>query len=151
MVRYRGVFLRAALTRRAARAEPDDAAGVRAVEQLHHYTVAHMFDCGQGGAADRAQEVLMAGDLDTAVALHRAQGLMDARPGATLEDLRELLRMVVIVMALREFTPFARPMGDRGRPLDIAPDPYLPRPALVRARIPGPRRPRPEELRLRRR
>lgn len=91
-------------------------------------------------------------DMETAVALNRAQGLMDSRPDATIDDLRELLRLVVIVMALRDFTPFARPMGERGRALDIEPDPYLPRPALQRPRldVPRPRRPRPEEFRLRR-
>ncbi|ALE77654.1 hypothetical protein WY02_03420 [Pseudonocardia sp. AL041005-10] len=91
-------------------------------------------------------------DIDTAVALNRAQALLYARPHTTIDDLRELLRLTVIVMALRPFTPFARPMGDRGRPLDIAPDPYLPRPALQRRRIrvPAPRVPRPDEMRLRR-
>lgn len=94
------------------------------------------------------------GDIDTAVALNRAQAVLDARSDATIDDLRELLRLTSIVMALRPFTPFARPMGDRGRALDLEPDPYLSRPALQRrnpVRVPAPRLPRPEELRLRRR
>lgn len=83
-------------------------------------------------------------------AAHRTRILCQAR-GDTIAGLRETLRLVMIVMALREFTPFARPMGEAGRPIEG--DPYVRRLAPPRRPPPGPvpgqRLPRVEELRVR--
>lgn len=81
-------------------------------------------------------------------AQHRTQLLCDAR-GDTIAGLRETLRLLMIVLALRDFSPYARPMGEPGRPIEA--DPYVPRPALERrppGPVPGQRLPRAEEFRV---
>lgn len=65
---------------------------------------------------------------------NRTRVLCEAR-GDTIAGLRETLRLVMIVMALRDHTPFARPMGEAGRPIEG--NPYVPRP--TRPMIPRPR------------
>lgn len=72
-------------------------------------------------------------------AARRTTLLCQAR-GDTIAGLRETLRLVVAVMALREHCPFARPMGERGRPIEATPS-YLQRPIPRRAPLPPPRRP----------
>lgn len=55
----------------------------------------------------------------------------------------DLVRMTVLVLALREHTPFARPLGERGRELDLAdwPVPAPPRTGPPVLQLPHQRQP----------
>lgn len=60
-------------------------------------------------------------------------------------ELLDWQRQLALVFLLREFSPFARPFGERGRPIE-------PPPSYLQPSIPRPRPvPRIEELRVRRR
>lgn len=81
-------------------------------------------------------------DVELAELRRREHFLSEARRvvtrGESIAAQRETFRQTVTVLALREFCPFARPMGERGREFDPANWPIRPAP---RVRIPAQRPP----------